>query len=94
VKFLGIGGPATPEGPLDSLYALARRVRNADTEAELVEIEQEIDNVLKAERVKYPRWRRERGGRRYIERGKPTIGEPHSRSPSHACEETGSRLRA
>jgi TRAP-type uncharacterized transport system substrate-binding protein len=51
-KFLGIGGPATPEGPLDSLYALARRVRNADTEAELVEIEQEIDNVLKAERVK------------------------------------------
>jgi len=31
---------------------LARRVRNADTEAELVEIEEEIDNLLKAERAK------------------------------------------
>jgi TRAP-type uncharacterized transport system substrate-binding protein len=51
-KFLGIGGRATPEGPLDSLYALARRVRNAETEAELVEIEEEIDNVLKAEHAK------------------------------------------
>jgi TRAP-type uncharacterized transport system substrate-binding protein len=51
-KFLGIGGPAIPEGPLDTLYALARRVRNADTEPELVEIEGEIDNVLKAERAK------------------------------------------
>ena len=51
-KFLGIGGPVTREGPLDSLYALARRVRNADTEAELVEIEEEIDNLLKAERAK------------------------------------------
>jgi TRAP-type uncharacterized transport system substrate-binding protein len=51
-KFLGIGGPVTPEGPLDSLYALARRVRNADTEAELVEIEEEIDKILKAERAK------------------------------------------
>jgi NMT1-like family len=51
-KFLGIGGPITPEGPLDSLYALARRVRNADAEAELVEIEEEIDKILKAERAK------------------------------------------
>jgi hypothetical protein len=51
-KFLGIGGPATPEGPLDTLYALARRVRNANAEAELAETEQEIDNVLKAERAK------------------------------------------
>jgi TRAP-type uncharacterized transport system substrate-binding protein len=51
-KFLGIGGPVTPEGPLDSLYALARRVRNADAEAELVEIEEEIDKILKAERAK------------------------------------------
>ena len=51
-KFLGIGGPAAPAGPLDALYALARRVRNADTEAELVEIEEEIDNLLKAERAK------------------------------------------
>jgi TRAP-type uncharacterized transport system substrate-binding protein len=51
-KFLGIGGPVTPEGPLDSLYALTRRVRNADAEAELVEIEEEIDKILKAERAK------------------------------------------
>src|SRR5216683_2673390 len=51
-KFLGIGGPATPEGPLDSLYALARRIRNVDTDAELSAIEEEIDNILKAERAK------------------------------------------
>jgi TRAP-type uncharacterized transport system substrate-binding protein len=50
-KFLGIGNPAT-EGPLDSLYALARRIRKVDTEAELSDIEEEIDSILKAERVK------------------------------------------
>jgi TRAP-type uncharacterized transport system substrate-binding protein len=51
-KFLGIGGPAIPEGPLDSLYALARRIRKVDTEAELSDIEEEIDAILKAERAK------------------------------------------
>jgi TRAP-type uncharacterized transport system substrate-binding protein len=51
-KFLGIGGPAAPAGPLDALYALSRRIRNVDTEAELSAIEDEIDNVLKAERAK------------------------------------------
>jgi TRAP-type uncharacterized transport system substrate-binding protein len=50
-NFLGIGRSA-PEGPLDSLYALARRIRNVNTEAELSEIEEEIDNILKAERAK------------------------------------------
>src|ERR1700738_2687631 len=45
-KFLGIGGPAVPEGPLDSLYALARRIRNVGTDAELSAIEEEIDNIL------------------------------------------------
>jgi TRAP-type uncharacterized transport system substrate-binding protein len=50
-KFLGIGHRAT-EGPLDSLYALARRIRKADTEADLSDIEEEIDNILKAERAK------------------------------------------
>jgi TRAP-type uncharacterized transport system substrate-binding protein len=50
-NFLGIGKSA-PEGPLDSLYALVRRVRNVDTEAELSQIEEEIDNILKAERAK------------------------------------------
>ena len=50
-NFLGIGKSA-PEGPLDSLYALVRRIRNVDTEAELSEIEEEIDAILKAERAK------------------------------------------
>jgi hypothetical protein len=51
-KFLGIGNPAIPEGPLDSLYALARRIRKDDTAAELSDIEDEIDDVLKAQRAK------------------------------------------
>jgi hypothetical protein len=51
-KFLSIGKPATPEGPLDSLYALARRIRKVETEAELLDIEDEIDEILKAERAK------------------------------------------
>lgn len=50
-KFLGIGNRATG-GPLDSLYALARRIRKVDTEAELSDIEDEIDGILKAERAK------------------------------------------
>src|SRR6202049_1225072 len=49
-NFLGIGKSA-PEGPLDSLYALVRRIRNVDTEAELSQIEEEIDNILRAERA-------------------------------------------
>jgi TRAP-type uncharacterized transport system substrate-binding protein len=51
-KFLGLGNPATTEGPLDSLYALGRRIRNAGTEAELSDIEEEIDNILKAQRTR------------------------------------------
>src|ERR1700676_5184228 len=50
-KFLGIGNRAT-EGPLDSLYALARRIRKVEAEAELSQIEEEIDNILRAERAK------------------------------------------
>jgi TRAP-type uncharacterized transport system substrate-binding protein len=50
-KFLGLGNrPA--EGPLDSLYALARRIRRVDAEPELSDIEEEIDAILKAERAK------------------------------------------
>jgi TRAP-type uncharacterized transport system substrate-binding protein len=49
-KFLGLGEPVTRQGPLDSLYALGRRIRNAGTEAELMDIEEEIDNILKAQR--------------------------------------------
>ena len=50
-NFLGVRKSA-PEGPLDSLYALVRRIRNADTEADLSQIEEEIDGILKAERAK------------------------------------------
>ena len=50
-KFLGVGNRAT-EGPLDSLYALARRIRKVGTEAALSDIEEEIDGILKAERAK------------------------------------------
>jgi TRAP-type uncharacterized transport system substrate-binding protein len=51
-KFLGLGVPATHEGPLDSLYALGRRIRNVGTEAELSDIEEEIDTILKAQRTR------------------------------------------
>src|SRR5712671_670168 len=51
-KFLGIGNPVTSEGPLDSLYALGRRIRKAGSETELLDIEEEIDNILKAQRAK------------------------------------------
>jgi TRAP-type uncharacterized transport system substrate-binding protein len=50
-KFLGVGKPVT-EGPLDSLYGLVRRIRKADSEAELSDIEEEIDEILKAEHAK------------------------------------------
>src|SRR5260221_8297504 len=50
-NFLGIGKSA-PEGPLDSLYALVRRIRNVDTDAEMSQIEEEIDNILRAKRAK------------------------------------------
>ena len=50
-NFLGVCKSA-PEGPLDSLYALVRRIRNVDIADELSQIEEEIDNILKAERAK------------------------------------------
>jgi TRAP-type uncharacterized transport system substrate-binding protein len=51
-KFLGLGQPVTVSGPLDSLYALGRRIRKAATEAELSEIEDEIDNILRTQRAR------------------------------------------
>jgi TRAP-type uncharacterized transport system substrate-binding protein len=51
-KFLRLGNPATGAGPLDSLYAMARRIRRAGTEAELSEIEEEIDGVLKTQHAR------------------------------------------
>jgi TRAP-type uncharacterized transport system substrate-binding protein len=50
-KFLGIA-PSPNDAPLDTLYALARRIRKAATAAELGSIEDEIDDVLKAQRAK------------------------------------------
>ena len=50
-KFLGLGG-APAETPLDPLYALARRIRDSQNESELAEVEEEIDNIIKAELVK------------------------------------------
>jgi TRAP-type uncharacterized transport system substrate-binding protein len=45
-------GELKPRQPaLDSLYALGRRIRNAQTEPELLEIENEIDEVLRAQRA-------------------------------------------
>ncbi|WP_342728697.1 TAXI family TRAP transporter solute-binding subunit [Bradyrhizobium sp. B097] len=54
-KFLGIGQPETVQGPLDSLYALARRIRKVDTEAELSDIEDEIDGILREQRSRAAR---------------------------------------
>jgi TRAP-type uncharacterized transport system substrate-binding protein len=51
-KFLGIGQPEVREGPLDTLYGLARQIRGVNTETELSNIEEEIDSILRAERLK------------------------------------------
>jgi TRAP-type uncharacterized transport system substrate-binding protein len=51
-KFLKLGGPVNGQGPLDSLYALGRRIRRASTEGELSDIEEEIDDILKTQRAR------------------------------------------
>jgi hypothetical protein len=51
-KFLGIENSETQQGPLDSLYAMGRRIRTVGTEAELSAIEEEIDDILKAQSKK------------------------------------------
>jgi TRAP-type uncharacterized transport system substrate-binding protein len=51
-KFIGIRNPLGEEAPLDALYALARRIRQADSESELGKIEDEIDDILRAQRAK------------------------------------------
>jgi hypothetical protein len=50
-KFLGIG-PAAPDAPLDKLYAMARRIRKADSLVELGTIEDEIDDILREQGAK------------------------------------------
>lgn len=49
-KFMRAGQPLTQEQALDALYALGQRIRLGSSEAELDEIEQEIDRVLLAQR--------------------------------------------
>jgi hypothetical protein len=51
-KFLRTGGPLTKEEALDALYALGRRIRVSSSQADLDEIEKEIDLVLQSQRVK------------------------------------------
>ena len=51
-KFLRAGGPLTKEEALDALYALGRRIRVSSSQADLDEIEKEIDVVLQTQRVK------------------------------------------
>ena len=49
---LGIGNPQAPEGPLDSLYALGGAFGRLRSDAELSNIEDEIDNILGAQRAR------------------------------------------
>ena len=51
-RFLRAAAPPTPEQALDALYALGRRIRSSGKQAELDEIELEIDRVLQAQRLK------------------------------------------
>jgi hypothetical protein len=51
-KFLRIGEFETKEAALDSLYALGRKIRHAGGESELAEIENQIDEVLRAQRAR------------------------------------------
>jgi TRAP-type uncharacterized transport system substrate-binding protein len=50
-QFLRSGKLDQKTEALDSLYALAQRIRHADKESELSEIEKEIDDVLRAQRA-------------------------------------------
>lgn len=51
-RFLRSGEPTTTEGALDLLYALGKRIRSAQTEEGLSKIENEIDEVLTAQRAR------------------------------------------
>jgi TRAP-type uncharacterized transport system substrate-binding protein len=51
-KFLRAGTPLTREEALDALYALGRRIRTSSSQAELDEIEKEIDRVLQTQRMR------------------------------------------
>ena len=53
-KFVRAGPPLTREEALDALYALGGRIRISNSQADLDEIEREIDRVLLAQRKKEP----------------------------------------
>jgi hypothetical protein len=50
-RFLSVK-PTAIDGPLDALYAMARRIRKSAVEAELEAVEDEIDEILKQQRTK------------------------------------------
>ncbi len=54
-KFLGIGQPEFRQGTLDTLYGLARQIRSVNSEGALSGIEEQIDDMLRAERLKAER---------------------------------------
>jgi TRAP-type uncharacterized transport system substrate-binding protein len=58
-KFLRTAAPLSAEEALDVLYALGRRIRVSGKEAELDEIEREIDRVLQTQRLKEAAGQRE-----------------------------------
>jgi TRAP-type uncharacterized transport system substrate-binding protein len=58
-KFLRDDKQLSPEEALDELYALGRRIRVSGKEAELDEIEREIDRVLQTQRLKEAAGQRE-----------------------------------
>ncbi|HEU0083625.1 MAG TPA: TAXI family TRAP transporter solute-binding subunit [Bradyrhizobium sp.] len=53
-QFLGADDPGKGEQELDALYAFGPRIRAAESEAELSEIEREIDALLQAQRTRSP----------------------------------------
>jgi TRAP-type uncharacterized transport system substrate-binding protein len=50
-KFMGIGQSAG-DAPLDALYALSRQIRKVEAPAELTDIEDKIDDILRTQRAK------------------------------------------
>jgi len=54
-KFMGRGTDMEAESPLNLLYALADRIHKAQDVSDLTTVEEEIDNILKAELAKFAR---------------------------------------
>jgi TRAP-type uncharacterized transport system substrate-binding protein len=52
-RFMGFGSASSVKSPLGPFPSLAERIRAARTEADLESVEEEIDNLIKAELEKY-----------------------------------------